>query len=57
MNENDKTLTVILHTLSANRFNHAAQKLSELLNQTETIFPGSDLRLIFKTTASSNCVR
>jgi hypothetical protein len=51
----NKTLTVVLHTLSAPRFNYAAEKLTNLLNQTETIFPGTDLKLIFKTTASSNC--
>jgi len=53
----NKTLTVLLHCLSAPRFNHAADKLAELLNQTETIFPGSDLKLIFKTNADSFCAR
>lgn len=48
VDEKNKTLTVQLHTLSANRFNEAAGKLAELLNDTETIFPGSDLKLIFK---------
>ena len=51
----NKTLTVQLHTLSAPRFNFASQQLAILLNQTETIFPGTDLRMIFKTTAPSNC--
>jgi hypothetical protein len=50
-----KTLTVILHTLSAPRFNHAAGQLARLLTQTETIFPGTDLRMIFKISASSVC--
>lgn len=50
-----KTLTVVLHSLSAQRFNEEAHKLAQLLNQTETIFPGSDLKLIFKTSALSNC--
>lgn len=49
------TLTVTLHSLSANRFNKAAYELAQLLNQTETIFPGTDLRLIYKTTANSYC--
>jgi len=53
----NKTLTVILHTLSAPRFNEAAAKLADLLNQTETIFPGTDLTLKFKTTAVSVCDR
>lgn len=51
----NKTLTVVLHSLSAPRFNLAAEKLTEILNQTETIFPGTDLMLKFKTTAFSNC--
>jgi hypothetical protein len=53
----NKTLTVVLHTLSAPRFNHAASQLAETLNQTETIFPGSNLKLIFKISALSNCER
>lgn len=52
-----KTLTVVLHSLSAPRFNEEPHKLAQLLNQTETIFPGSDLKLIFKTSALSNCER
>ena len=51
----NKTLTVRLHTLSAPRFNNAAAKLADTLNQTETIFPGTDLQLIFETSATSNC--
>jgi len=53
----NKTLTVVLHSLSAPRFNDAAEKLAELLNQTETIFPGTDLQLKFKISAVSNCER
>jgi len=51
----NKTLTVVLHSLSAPRFNVAAEKLTEVLNQTETIFPGTDLMLKFKTSAISHC--
>lgn len=51
----NKTLTVVLHTLSAPRFNHAAAKLAELLNQTETNFPGTDLQMKFEISALSNC--
>lgn len=50
-----KTLTITLHSLSANRFNLAANELALLLNQTETIFPGTDLKMIFKITANLNC--
>lgn len=52
VDEQNRTLTVVLHSLSANRFNQAAEKLATLLTETETVFPGSDLRLIFKTSAS-----
>jgi len=48
----NKTLTVTLHSLSANRFNEAAAQLAEVLNQTETIFPDTELKLIFKYTAT-----
>jgi len=48
---NTHTLTISLHSLSAPRFNEAAAKLASLLTDTQTIFPGTDLRLIFKTTA------
>ena len=51
----NKTLTVVLHTLSAPRFNHAAAKLAELLNQTETNFPGTDLQMKFEISALPNC--
>lgn len=50
----NKTLTITLHSLSANRFNVAANELAQLLNQTETIFPGTDLKMIFKITANLN---
>ncbi len=53
----NKTLTVVLHSLSAPRFNDATAKLAELLNQTETIFPGSELMLKFKISATSDCDR
>jgi hypothetical protein len=55
--DENKTLTVILHSLSAPRFNETAAKLTEVLNQTETIFPGTDLTLKFKSSAFSNCGR
>lgn len=48
-------LTVVLHSLSTPRFNRAAYKLAQFLNETQTIFPGTNLRLIFKTTAHSVC--
>jgi hypothetical protein len=49
------TLTVVLHSLSANRFNYVAEELAKLLNDTETIFPGSNLKLVFKSSALTYC--
>jgi hypothetical protein len=51
----NKTLTVILHSLSANRFSNAASELAQLLKQTETVFPGTNLQLIYKIIAKSEC--
>ena len=45
----EKKLTLTLYSLSAPRYNSALMELIKLLNQTETVFPGTDLRLIFKT--------
>lgn len=47
-NYKSKTLLITLHHLSAARFNKAAKELASLLNQTETLFPGTDLKMIFK---------
>lgn len=47
----NQTLTITLHTLSAPRCNEAASKLAELLTDTESIFPETNLRMIFKTHA------
>jgi hypothetical protein len=55
--EQNETLTVVLYSLSAQRFNHAAEKLIEELNKTETIFPGTNLTMIFKITANPVCER
>ncbi len=43
-----KTLTVRLHTLSTPRANRAVMELCKILNDSETIFPGTDLRLIYE---------
>ena len=53
----NKTLTVVLHSLSAPRFNEEAQQLAQLLNKTETIFPGTDINMIYKHSPLSNCER
>jgi hypothetical protein len=56
-NHEDNTLTVALHSMSAHRFNKAAAELATLLNETETIFPGTNLRLVYKTSAIFDCER
>ena len=43
-----KTLTIKLYTQSTPRYNHAMEKLCEPLNDSETIYPGTELRLIYK---------
>ncbi len=48
----NKLLTITLHSLSAARYNQAVAELTTILNQTETIFPGTDLKMIFQVTAS-----
>ena len=53
----NKTLKVTLHSLSAARFNHASAELTKILNQSETIFPGTDLKMIFEITANLDYVR
>jgi hypothetical protein len=47
-NEKDKTLTVKLHHLANHCSDVVVQDLCEELNTTETIFPGTELRLIYK---------
>jgi len=55
--EANKTLTIKLHALSARRFNQAAEKLAEKLTETETVFPGTEMKMIFKTTEFLDCDR
>jgi hypothetical protein len=43
------TLTVCLYSLATNRDNIAVGNVCQILNDTETIFPGTNLRLIFKS--------
>jgi hypothetical protein len=42
------TLTVRLHHLTQSAYDRALQKLCEQLNETETVFPGTELRLVYK---------
>jgi len=45
----NRTLTVRLHSLSTPRANNAVKELCRILNETETPFPGTDLRLVYET--------
>jgi hypothetical protein len=48
----NNTLTIVLHSMSTPRANEAVVKLCDFLNQTETIYPYSNLKMIFKSVAS-----
>lgn len=43
-----KTLTVQMHHLTQSAHDRALQQLCDQLNETETVFPGTELRLVFK---------
>ena len=47
--EANGTLTVTLYSLASNRDNLAVGNVCQILNDTETIFPGTNLKLIFKS--------
>ncbi len=47
----NNTLTIVLHSLAKPRDNMAVRQLCQLLNESETIYPGSNLKLIFKSIA------
>ena len=49
----NKTLTVRLHSLTAQVHDHAIRHLCNELNASETIFPGTDLRLVYELIGSS----
>lgn len=46
---NNNTITISLYSLSCPRDNKAAQEICNQLNETETQFPATNLKLIFKT--------
>jgi len=48
VDEAQGTLTISLHHLSNALSDQAARRLAEHLNQTETLYPGTNLRLCFK---------
>ena len=47
-NEKEKTLTVRLHNFPSHLANQAVSKYCEHLNETETIYPGTEMRMIFE---------
>ena len=49
--QQNQTLTVKLYSLAANRYNFAVKNIVQLLNDTETVFPGTNLRMIFTSSA------
>ena len=50
-NYKEQTLTVKLYSLAAKRYNEAVKKIVGLLNDSETIFPGTKLKMIFETSS------
>lgn len=53
-NEEDGTLTVRLHHLTNHSSDKAAVFLAEYLNASETYYPGTNLRLIYKLVSDLN---
>lgn len=45
---NAKTLTVRIHHLTQSAHDQALEKLCSTLNETQTVFPGTDLTLFLK---------
>jgi hypothetical protein len=53
-NDQDHTLTVRLHHLTIALSDQAARFLAAHLNESETLHPGTNLRLIFKLVSDEN---
>ena len=53
-NQDEQTLTVALHHLTNSVSDESARKLFEYLNATETIYPGTNLRLVYKLVSDLN---
>jgi len=49
-----KTLTIRLHPLANQSSDHAIRHLCDHLNATETLFPGTDLRLIYELVSAQS---
>lgn len=50
--EQAKTLSVELHSLATPKSNAILSHLCDELNATETVYPGTDLRMIFKSVSN-----
>ena len=48
----NNTLTVTIHSMSNQRYNQAVQKLIGVLNESKAVFPGTELLMVYKSTAS-----
>jgi hypothetical protein len=53
-NKKEKTLTVRLHHLTNRLSDEAVRYLATQLNATETLYPGTDLRLVYKLVSDDN---
>ena len=52
--ENQQTLKVKLHNMTNPRNNQYVQKLCAILNESEAIFPGTNLRLVYSMVSNQN---
>jgi len=48
-NYEDNTLNITMHTLATPRDNDALKNICQLVNESNTVFPGTNLRLIYKS--------
>jgi len=51
-NTEKNILTIVLHSLSNEKSNRLAMKLCDSLNETETAFPGTNMKLFYKLVSS-----
>ena len=49
--EKEKTLTVRLHPLATTAANRTVKMLADQLNETKTLYPGTDLRICYELVA------
>lgn len=49
VNRNENTLIIALHTLATPRDNHAVKKICQLINENNIVFPGTNLKVNYKS--------